>query len=206
MLTAEDIVTFRDDDPPPGQVPWVSGVEPPARPIAVVEPDPRWPRAFAQLAERIRGVLGFRVLELEHVGSTAVPELPAKPIIDVDLVVADSADEDAWAPALQDVGFTLRAREPWWYEHRLLTAEDPQCHLHVWSPGCPEAYRHRLFRDWLRRSAEDRELYSEVKRASARAATDRAESTAQYNLRKQEVLRAICGRAFAAAGLPAPRR
>ncbi len=125
---------------------------PGARPrthIAVVEPDPAWPWAFGQLEERIRTALGTDALEIQHVGSTAVPGLPAKPVIDIDLTVADPADEDAWLPRLEAEGFVLVIREPWWHEHRCLVHHDPRCNLHVFGPDSPETIRHRLFRDWL---------------------------------------------------------
>jgi GrpB-like predicted nucleotidyltransferase (UPF0157 family) len=89
------------------------------------------------------------VLVVEHVGSTAVVGLPAKPVIDIDLTVADSVDEAAYVPALEGVGFRLVIREPWWHEHRCLVHDDPRCNLHVFSPGAPEPVRHRIFRDWL---------------------------------------------------------
>ena len=67
-----------------------------------------WPTASAR-------ALGDRVLALEHVGSTSVPDLPAKPIIDIDLTVTDSSDEAAYVPALEQVGFVLQVREPGWH-------------------------------------------------------------------------------------------
>ena len=94
--------------------------------------------------------LGDRVLTLEHVGSTSVPDLPAKPVIDIDLTVADSSDEAAYVPALEEAGFALRIREPRWHEHRCLVSFAPAANLHVWSPGSPEAIRHHMFHDWLR--------------------------------------------------------
>ena len=80
--------------------------------ITVVEPDPSWPAAFEQVAGRIRAALGDHAVEVEHVGSTSVPGLAAKPIIDVDVTVPDSADEAAYAPRLEQAGFRLVIREP----------------------------------------------------------------------------------------------
>ena len=88
--------------------------------IDLVEYDPEWPRLFEREAERIRDALGAKALRIEHVGSTSVPGLAAKPIIDIDLVVADSSDEDAYVPQLEAAGYVLRIREPDWFEHRLL--------------------------------------------------------------------------------------
>jgi GrpB-like predicted nucleotidyltransferase (UPF0157 family) len=135
-----------------------------AEQVVVTEPDPAWPGWFARVADRVRGALGERVLSLDHVGSTAVPGLPAKPVVDADLVVAASADEEAWLPALEAVGFELRVREPAWEEHRVVKGQDPVVNLHVWSPGSQEVQRHLAFRDWLRTHADDRAAYGEVKR------------------------------------------
>ena len=98
---------------------------------------------------------GQAVLNLEHVGSTSVPGLPAKPIIDMDLTVADPDDEPAYVPALTAVGFELRVREPWWFGHRVLRATEPRCHLHVFGYDSPEPIKHRIFCDWLRGNPAD---------------------------------------------------
>ncbi|WP_221584319.1 GrpB family protein [Microbacterium sp. G2-8] len=199
MPSVDDIVTFQHDDPPPGRDPFVI----PARPqtIEVADSDPVWPHAYEAVAARIRGVLGARVLQLEHVGSTSVPDLPAKPVIDVDLIVADSADEAAWVPPLVDAGFVLTVREPWWHEHRVMKLEDPAVNLHVFSPDAPEPWKHRILRDHLRRDDGDRERYAGAKRAAARAANEIGETVMQYNARKEAVIREIYERAFHAAGL-----
>src|SRR6516162_1576587 len=81
-------------------------------PVELVDYNPEWPRQFAREAEHIRAVLGDRAIRIEHVGSTSVPGLIAKPIIDILLVVADSANEQAYAPALTAAGYVLRIREP----------------------------------------------------------------------------------------------
>ena len=129
--------------------------------------DPQWPVQFARLAERIRAALGARALLLEHVGSTSVPGLSAKPVIDMVLAVADSADEPAYVPPLQAQGFVLRIREPGWFEHRLLKAPDVAGKLHVFSGGCAEIDRMVAFRDRLRANAEDRLLYERTKQEFA---------------------------------------
>lgn len=136
-------------------------------PVEVVAPDPAWGRWFDVVRDRVVAALGDRVLGIEHVGSTAVPGLWAKPMIDVDLTVADSADEDAWVPDLEAAGFVLRLREPDWEEHRLLRAEEPPVNLHVFSPHAREPRRHTMFRDWLLAHPEDRDRYAEVKREVA---------------------------------------
>jgi GrpB-like predicted nucleotidyltransferase (UPF0157 family) len=198
--TPEEITRHHDEDASGGESAWLPG-KAPRTGIEVVEPDPAWPWAFGTLEDRIRTALGAKALAVEHVGSTAVPGLPAKPIIDIDLTVADSADEDDWVPALESVGFELVIREPWWHEHRCLTAEDPRCNLHVFSPDCPEPIRHIMFRDWLRAHPDDLLAYRNAKLAAAEAANAAGEHVMHYNARKQPVIRAIYDRAFRAAGL-----
>lgn len=133
--------------------------------IQIVDYDPRWPGLFQREALRVRAALGPLALRLEHTGSTSVPGLAAKPIIDMLLVVADSADESAYVPALQRAGFFLKIREPEWFEHRMLKGPDTDVNLHVFSSGCSEIDRILLFRDWLRANPPDRALYERTKRA-----------------------------------------
>jgi len=135
--------------------------------IPIVGYDPRWPELFAREAERIRSALGSRALRIEHAGSTSVPGLAAKPVIDVLLVVASSAEEDAYAPALEAAGYVLRIREPHWHQHRMFKGPDTDINLHVFSSGCLEIDRMVMFRDRLRGSSADRELYACTKVALA---------------------------------------
>jgi GrpB-like predicted nucleotidyltransferase (UPF0157 family) len=135
--------------------------------IVVQDYDPAWPGRFEREAARIGGALGDRVVRLEHVGSTSVPGLPAKPIIDIALEVPDSAAESAYVPDLEAAGYVLRAREPEWFEHRLLRAADRTVNVHVFSAGCPETDRMVRFRDHLRDDAADRDRYARAKRELA---------------------------------------
>jgi GrpB-like predicted nucleotidyltransferase (UPF0157 family) len=198
--TPEEITSHHAASPPAGLSGWV-GEYRPRRDIRVVDPDPAWPGNFRTLAARIRAALGDRALAVEHVGSTSVPGLPAKPVIDIDLTVADSADEAAYVPALERVGFRLVVREPWWHEHRCLVYDDPQCNLHVFSPDAAEPVRVRMFRDWLRAHPEDLALYRDCKLAAAAASNEAGEHVMEYNARKQAVIHEIYDRAFRAAGL-----
>jgi GrpB-like predicted nucleotidyltransferase (UPF0157 family) len=145
----------------------IGGPRPLAGPVEIHEYDPEWPRLYEREEERIRAVLGDRVIRIEHVGSTSVQGLPAKPLIDVALEVPDSADEAAYVPALEAAGYSLRIREPEWFEHRLLKGVDTDVNVHVFSAGCEEVGRMLLFRDWLRADAADRELYAAKKRELA---------------------------------------
>jgi GrpB-like predicted nucleotidyltransferase (UPF0157 family) len=138
------------------------------QPILVVDYDPDWPQLFEREATRLGVVLGDRALSIEHVGSTSVPGLAAKPKIDILLVVANSANEPTYVPALEAVGYVLQIREPDWYEHRMLKGPDTDVNLHVLSQGCAEIERMLLFRNWLRRNPDDRRLYEQTKRELAR--------------------------------------
>jgi GrpB-like predicted nucleotidyltransferase (UPF0157 family) len=198
MATVEEIT--RHDDADPDEDVWV-GAPPAATPIDIVDADPSWPAQFDELADRIRRALGNRVLDLEHIGSTSVPYLPAKPIVDIDLTVADSSDESMYVPPLERAGFVLAIREPSWHQHRCLVATTPRANLHVWSPDSPEAIRHRMFRDWLRDHPEDRRRYAQAKRSAAGASNAADETVMAYNLRKQPVVREILDRMFRAHGM-----
>jgi GrpB-like predicted nucleotidyltransferase (UPF0157 family) len=110
-------------------------------PITLVEYDPAWPRLYDREAARIRAALTDRVLLIEHVGSTAVPRLAAKPRIDIVLAVADSSDEASYVPALETDGYVLYIREPGWHEHRVFNGPNTHLNLHVFSEGCVEIER-----------------------------------------------------------------
>ena len=161
-------------------------------PITLAEYDPGWPRLFEREAERIRGVLGGRALLVEHAGSTSVPSLAAKPVIDIVLAVADSSDEASYVPALEAAGYVLRIREPDWYEHRLFKGPDTNINLHVFSQGCEEIGVMLAFRDHLRANEVDRELYERTKRELA--ARD-WEYVQDYADAKTEVVKQIVARA-----------
>ena len=135
--------------------------------IELVPYDSTWPAQYEREAARVRATLGERALRLEHVGSTSVPGLSAKPIIDMLLVVDDSSVEASYVPEMEREGYTLRIREPDWYEHRLFKGPDADINLHVFSVGCPEIDRMIGFRDHLRTDAADRELYQRTKRELA---------------------------------------
>ena len=161
-------------------------------PITLVDYDPEWPGMFAREEQRIRGALGESVVLLEHCGSTSVPGLAAKPIIDMVLVVPDSADEASYLPQLESAGYVLRIREPDWYEHRVFKGPEVNVNLHVFSPGCAEVERMLLFRDTLRSNDAERIAYEQTKRALA-AQTWRY--VQNYADAKTEVVEAIIARA-----------
>lgn len=135
--------------------------------IELAEYDPKWPRLYEREAERIGRALGPTMLRIEHVGSTSVPGLAAKPLIDIVLVVADTTDEEAYVPPLEGAGYVLRIREPDWFAHRLFKGPDTNVNVHTFSEGCEEVDRMIGFRDWLRTHDDDRDLYLAAKRELA---------------------------------------
>ncbi len=195
MVPTNEEIT-RHTDPDPDENPWVNG-PPPPQPVTVVPYDPQWPHRYDTLADQIRLALGVKVLDVEHVGSTSVPGLAAKDLIDIDLTVADPRDESAYIPALEKIGYVLTIREPSFHQHRCLRLPEPRVNLHVFGPDCPETIRLRMFRDWLRTHAEDRALYEDAKHA----AIPGGGTVMDYNFRKQQVIRDIYDRIFRAAGM-----
>ena len=161
--------------------------------IRIVDYDPRWPHLFHREAERIRAVLGDRALAIEHTGSTSIPGLAAKPVIDILLVVVDSANESEYAPALEGSGYRLHIREPRWHEHRMFKGPDTDINLHVLSHQCPEIERIFTFRNWLRINESDRELYEHTKRELARK---QWKDTQSYADAKTAVIETIMSRAL----------
>ena len=146
----------------------VAGLVPLAGSISIVDYNPEWPLRFQFEAGRIRLALGKRALRVEHVGSTAVPGLAAKPIVDIVLVVAASADEAAYVSPIESLGYRLHIREPGWHQHRMFKGADNDVNLHVFSRNCSEIDRMVAFRDRLRNSAEDVALYAARKRELAK--------------------------------------
>ena len=188
------ITTFAEGDPT--ENPWVAGKHR-IEQMDVVPYDSLWAVRYQYEHERIQHALGATALSIVHVGSTAVPDLPAKPVIDIDLIVTDPTDEASYVPALEKLGYTLTVREPSWYQHRMLRHETPRVNLHVFAAGCAEHIRHLLFRDWLCNHEADRLRYAASK-LSAAEATNNAQD---YSRSKHEVVQAIYQVLFTAYGL-----
>jgi GrpB-like predicted nucleotidyltransferase (UPF0157 family) len=175
----------------------IGDLEPLSTNVAIADYDPRWPEMFRAEEERIRATLGERALRIEHCGSTSVPKLAAKPIIDIILEVADSSREDEYLPMLEVAGYVLRHREPDWHEHRMFRRPGVKVNLHVYSANCPEVARMIVFRDWLRVNDADRELYERTKRELAERNWKYVQDYADA---KTEVVKQITDRALAMAG------
>lgn len=164
------------------------------RAIVIADYDFTWPHRFHYEEAKIRAALGPVALSVEHVGSTSVPGLAAKPIVDILLVVEDSGNEESYLPALEDAGYVLRVREPDFEEHRMFRTPEKDVHVHVLSPGSREVERLLLLRDHLRANEEDRELYAATKRELA--STDWP-STQHYADAKTGIVEDILTRASA---------
>jgi GrpB-like predicted nucleotidyltransferase (UPF0157 family) len=189
----------------PEQMATASVGEPPVKwqSIVIEDYDPAWADRFAAVSASFTEALDGLIIGIQHVGSTSVPGLAAKPIIDIDLLIEDTAEESRYLPALERLGYRLVLREPWWYGHRMLVSPAEDVNLHVWPQGAPEPIRHRLFRDWLRSHPEDRDRYAAAKRRLARESTHQPSA---YSLAKNDVIDDIYARIFAAEDRPAMAR
>lgn len=169
----------------------IGGIE--KREIILADYDPEWPSKYAQHARVITESLCETLLRIEHIGSTSVPGLAAKPIIDILAVVPNSADESTYIPQLKTVGYSLRVREPNFFEHRMLRTTARDVHLHVYSSNAPEIQRNLTFRDRLRSNAEDQKRYQAVKQQLAtRSWTDMN----AYAQAKTEIIESILAAAM----------
>lgn len=156
--------------------------------IEIRDYDSNWPRKFETYAKIVSAALGNTALTIEHIGSTSVPGLAAKPIIDILVVVPNSANESAYVTQLEAAGFVLRVREPEWNEHRMFRTPEKDVHVHIYSIGCPEIERNVVFRDQLRQNRADRIRYEQTKRdLAARDWSDMNE----YAKAKTEVIESI---------------
>jgi GrpB-like predicted nucleotidyltransferase (UPF0157 family) len=171
----------------------IGGVE--TREIRIVDYDRDWPQKFETHAGNIAHALSAAALRIEHIGSTSVPQLAAKPIIDILVVVADSADESTYLPQLIAAGYVLRVREPQWHEHRMFRTPEQDVHVHIYSAGCPEIERNLTFRDRLRSNIDDRSRYEQKKRELA---TKPWSDMNAYAEAKTEVIESILAAAQAA--------
>ena len=166
--------------------------------LEVVPADPEWPAIFAEIKEQIINALGNEiVLSVNHVGSTSVPDLPAKPMIDIDLVVRDPTNEAEYVQPLESAGFKFLLREPHWHEHRFFYTYQPfAVNLHVWGPDSPEVTRHQIFKQRLLACAEDKALYLKAKQMAASQIGEKGGDMQDYNDLKQDTIRRILRNAF----------
>lgn len=157
----------------------------PPEPVHVVPYDPRWPQRYEVWRDRLAALLGPVARRIEHVGSTSVPGLAAKPIVDVQVSVANMADEDHYVSACEAAGLQLLFRDD---EHRYFQpppGRSREVHVHVCQQGSEWERLHLLFRDYLRASASAREVYAEAKREASRLWADQS---AAYTDAKSDVI------------------
>ncbi len=194
----DDLLLLRvETTPEQDAAAWVHGRPERSGPVNIVPYDPTWPEDYAVEAQRVRDILGEHVVTLAHVGSTSVPGLAAKPIIDMQLTVADSTDEASYVAELEAAGYRLVVREPFWHEHRLLKgpAGAAEINLHVYTAGNSEAERVLVFCDWLRAHDADRDLYVQTKLGLA---PQQWAHLQDYTVSKDSVIDDIIHRAVAA--------
>lgn len=127
-----------------------------------------WNELFCLEKVRILNALHDKALMIEHIGSTAVPNLCAKPIIDILLVVEDSSNEKEYVPDLLAAGYTLRIYEPEFEHHHMFKGMDTDINLHVFSKGSKEIDKYLLFRDYLRSHPDAIAMYASEKRRLAK--------------------------------------
>lgn len=139
-----------------------------ADPIEVVPYDPAWPSRFAAWRARLATELGAAALRIEHVGSTSVPGLAAKPVIDIHVSVADVEAEETYVPAIERAGVAFRSREDRHRYFRPAGDRPREVQVHVSQSGSEWERIHLLFRDFLRSDPEVRDAYAALKQGLAR--------------------------------------
>jgi len=164
------------------------------RDIQIVEYNEKWAVKFEKHSRIIKDSLNDMALSIEHIGSTSVPKLAAKPIIDILLVVKDSGDESKYLKKMQTAGYQLRVREPDFHEHRMFRTVQKDIHIHVLSEGSSEIDRYLVFRNRLRLNENDRKEYEATKR---KLATDEWKDMNEYASAKTQIVERIIAAGFA---------
>nr|WP_234994064.1 GrpB family protein [Plantibacter flavus] len=165
--------------------------------VELHDADPRWPERYLDHRQRIIEALGTSAggsstIAIEHIGSTSVPGLAAKPIVDIVVAVADITAEEDYLDPLLAAGYVLRVREP---RHRMVRTPERDVHVHLYEQGAPEIGEYLLLRDHLRSDTDDRALYERTKRELLGRPWD---DMNDYADAKTEVILAIKARARAA--------
>jgi GrpB-like predicted nucleotidyltransferase (UPF0157 family) len=139
--------------------------------VEVVPHDPRWRDAFEAEAKRVAAALGENVVALHHVGSTAIPNIYAKPVLDLLVEVGDIARVDARSPAMESLGYEVMGKYgiPGRRYFRKDNREGIRTHhVHVFEAGSAEVVRHLAFRDYMIAHPGEAQRYSELKRKLAK--------------------------------------
>ncbi|MBD8465052.1 GrpB family protein [Plantibacter sp. CFBP 8798] len=160
--------------------------------VELHDADPEWPERYREHRQRILDALETSTVAIEHIGSTSVPGLAAKPIVDIVVAVEDITAEEDYLDPLLTAGYVLRVREP---RHRMVRTPERDVHVHLYEQGAPEIDEYLLLRDHLRSDADDRALYERTKRELLGRSWD---DMNDYADAKTEVILAIKARARAA--------
>ena len=169
--------------------------------IVIAPYDPAWPKRFVAEAERLRQAFGTHALRIEHVGSTAVPGLPAKPVIDIQVSVPSLEPRDLFHSRLVALGYThfpLGAFDLVYPFYKRPVGWPSTHHVHLCAVGSEQERNHIAFRDYLRRNPAVAAEYASLKRKFASAHDGLTmESQERYSLSKSEFVRSVLGRAAA---------
>lgn len=139
-------------------------------PVIIVEYNPKWPILYEEEKTRILGVIGHKVLVIEHIGSTSVPGLGAKPIIDIMICIRCHTDAHDCIPLLRDIGYTdvtTEEENPDWFYCLGKEAYGMGYHLHLMRYMSDFSKKHILFRDFLRTHPDVAQQYYELKKELA---------------------------------------
>ena len=167
-----------------------------SKPVIVCPYDPRWPEAFARIRQELEAALGELITAIEHVGSTSVPGLAAKPIIDIDVVIPDASVFPEVVHRLHDIGYLhegdlgIKDREAFRYESK---PHLQQHHLYVCPQSSQELHRHITFREYLRNHPEEAKVYGAVKLEGARRYPSSIEEYMRHKSACIETLYRACG-------------
>jgi GrpB-like predicted nucleotidyltransferase (UPF0157 family) len=154
------------------------------RPVIIAPYDPEWPRIYEEESKLIRATVGDTIRSLEHCGSTSVPGLAAKPIVDIIAGVDGREDAENCRERLKAIGYddASPGDNPDWYYCLGKGPHSPGFHLHLVKEGSPHHVKHLAFRDWLRTHPEDARAYAELKiNLAAKYRDDRVKYTESKN-------------------------
>ena len=157
--------------------------------VEVVPYDPAWPQLFEEEAARIKQALGENCCEIHHIGSTSVPGLKAKPLIDILPVVYDLQKVDQATPLMEAMGYEDKRDFGIAFRHFFCKRQERRTHnVHIFEIGSPEIEKHLIFRDWMRTHEGDRREYAQIKQQLADQFPD---DSMAYSLGKNKFIKDI---------------
>jgi GrpB-like predicted nucleotidyltransferase (UPF0157 family) len=161
-------------------------------PIEIVAYDPKWPARFESWREKLAAALGPTARRIDHFGSTSIPGLPAKPVIDIQIRVDDMTREELYVPQIEGLGVQLRNRDDDHRFFRPFAGKPRDVHIHVCNLGSQWARKDLLFAAFLRQDAAAR---AEYLRGKKQAAAEWADDRIAYTEAKNQVIHSIAPRA-----------